>query len=97
MRSNPTLEAEQKKTSYTPYLEVAYWDGASWQSLSNIQEIEYNQEPYGATATIRLNNLDGAYSSLELRGRLIRIGWERFARLGTKFPIRLIFGVLPKI
>ena len=71
MRSNPALEAEQKKTLYIPYLEVAYWDGASWQSLSNIQEIEYNQEPYGATATIRLNNLDGAYSSLELRGKLI--------------------------
>jgi len=87
MRSNATLEAQQKTGSVDPYVPVEYYTvgrpsdaGGAWVRIDNVGsiarviEIEHGREPYGATATINLHNEDSAFDAYDLTNLWIRIG-----------------------
>ena len=74
--NDENLATAQAISPIIPYVTVHYYDGAAWQDLSaDVREIKHNQDPYESDCTIRLYNGDGAYDSLDLRGKKLRIGY----------------------
>ena len=70
------IETTQQTSSYKPYVTVDYYSGG-WQPITgaNIWEIQHTEGVYSSSCTIKLNNYDGDYNSLDIRNKLIRIGW----------------------
>jgi len=75
MRDNATLRTEMARQSVTPYVPCEYSDAATWVDCrERVEDIRYSLEPYGALATIELNNHDKALSAVNFRKRKARIG-----------------------
>ena len=79
MRANATLEAEQKKDTIVPYvhfIELSSPPLISVDTTSNrILRVISLEQTYSLQAIVQLNNYDGAYNNLELRGKKCKLGW----------------------
>ena len=78
MRVDAALEAEQKSDAYDPVATLHWHDGANWIDLNPSDQLREGiriDAPYSTQAQIKLDNSDGTYDALDVKGKLIRMGF----------------------
>jgi hypothetical protein len=80
MRVDADLEAAQQSDDYDPVATLHYWDVATsaWINLNaadQLMEAIRVDLPYSTQAHIDLDNSDGLLDSLDLNGKMIRLGF----------------------
>ncbi len=80
MRTDAALEAEQKSDDYDPVASLHYWDTgtSSWVNLNpndELMEAIRIDLPYSTQAHIDLDNSEGTLDSLDLCGKIVRMGF----------------------
>ena len=84
MRVDAALEAEQKSDAYDPVATLHWHDGANWIDLNpsdQLREVIRIDAPYSTQAQIKLDNSDAAYDALDVKRKLVRIGFGSGAHI----------------